>query len=437
MAARHRPQPEESRDAAKRCILDLLSAVLVGLDSPGARAVRKVAAITQAQGLAPVWFSGLRSNWVGAAWCNSAAAVALDLDDGNRPARGHAGAAVISAAFAAGHRANASLEQILDAIIIGYEVGVSVGAARRHYANSGMWVGYGVVAALGALGDLPASALAQAFAITGVSAPNQFYAGAGPVYPSAEGNDVKEGIPWATLTAANAVLLAEVGMTGPERILDHDGHFSAGAILADLGERHHVRNTYFKLYTCCRHVHAPIDALLGLIEAHALDPQAIERIEVHAYSGALRISNRTEPTNAVEIQFSIPYCLGLAAYSGREALLPLRSDALGGADVSEFARRVSLHLDPALDARFPAETLARLVVWHRGERYESSPTAPRGEASDPLGWQALEEKFIASTRFVAAPAEQELILLAARRLRDGDLAALSALMENMQLTGRI
>ena len=37
-------------------------------------------------------------------------------------------------------------------------------------------------------------------AIAGMTAPNLLFAGSGPLYPDPEGNDVKEGIPWSTVT---------------------------------------------------------------------------------------------------------------------------------------------------------------------------------------------------------------------------------------------
>ena len=137
----------------------------------------------------------MRTNLIGSIWCDSAAAAALDLDDGHRLARGHPGAAVVPAAFAAAKEVDASTQDLLKAIVIGYQVGVSVGAARRFYANTGMWSGYGVVAALGCLRGTPEGVLAHAFAISGISAPNQFHAGERPAYPAMEGSDVKEGIP--------------------------------------------------------------------------------------------------------------------------------------------------------------------------------------------------------------------------------------------------
>jgi len=81
--------------------------------------------------------SGLSSSVIGAAWANSAAASALDLDDGHRLARGHPGAAVIPTAFAVAHETGATLEDIINAIVIGYEVGVTICTARVVYGSTG------------------------------------------------------------------------------------------------------------------------------------------------------------------------------------------------------------------------------------------------------------------------------------------------------------
>jgi 2-methylcitrate dehydratase PrpD len=56
--------------------------------------------------------------------------VAYDLDDGQRLAAGHPGAAVILAAIAAGQQVSATLAQMILAIVCGYEAGVTL-AVRR------------------------------------------------------------------------------------------------------------------------------------------------------------------------------------------------------------------------------------------------------------------------------------------------------------------
>lgn len=431
--ARARSVSDEEREGACRSILDLVAAAAAGIAAPGPRAVRNVARSTMAGGCIPIWFSGETSGLAGATWCNAAAAAALDLDDGHRIARGHPGAAIIPAVLAGGHESGATTQELLDAIVVGYEVGVAVGAARRFYANTGMWSGYGVVAALGYLRRTPPEPLAHALAIAGVSAPNQLHAGAGPVYSAQEGSDVKEGIPWSSVTAAHAMLLAEAGHTGPLAILDNAEHFRLEELVEGLGEQRYVTCNYMKFLACCRHVHAPVEALTRLLERHGLDPHRIDAIEVATYSGALRIANRPRPHGFTDIQFSIPYCLGLVALDGREALLPLTKAAVDRPDVVAFAEKVSLRLDPELDARFPAETLSRLTVRSGGKTFTSPVVAPSGEARAAPSWSELEDKLRLASRLVASSAQQDELLAALRALRAGRHDALLSALATINL----
>ena len=409
----------ETEDAATRCILDLVTAAVVGHGGLPPEAAKAL----YGNGDSAIWFSGQTAAPVGAAFVNSLAAAALDLDDGNRLARGHPGAAVIPAVFAEADRRDASDRAILKAIVVGYEVGVRVAAARGFYSRTGAWCGYGVAAALAVLRGTPGRTLAHALAIAGTTAPNMQATLGGPAYPPPEGNDVKEGISWGTATGMAAVDLAEAGLTGPRDILDHAPFFDGAAILAAT-DRPAICKTYFKPYACCRHIHAPVDALLNLMATHDIPAAAIRHVAVHVYDGALRLSNRPDPANLVDVQYSIPYCLGLAALRGRDALVPLRPDCLDDAPVSAFAQRVSLHHDPALTARFPAETPTRIVV-DTGDRHVTSPvTTPRGDPSDPLSWEDLVDKFTTATRHRLDGDTQERLTEAFAALRTGAVAPL-------------
>jgi 2-methylcitrate dehydratase PrpD len=180
-------------------------------------------------------------------------------------------------------------------------------------------------------------------------------------------------------------------------------------------------------------VHGPLDALLSLLAQHPCDPQRIEAIEVETYGGALRIANRPRPEGFTDIQFSIPYCLGLVAVDGPEALLPLTEAAVGRTDVVAVAEKVTLRLDPELDARFPAETLSRVKIRIDGRTFISPVTAPSGEADAPPSWPALEDKLRKASRNVAAPGQQDMLLDALRRLRDGDHAPLQEAFRTLRL----
>src|SRR5690349_57128 len=97
---RHESLSEEAREAAIRCVLDLITCAAAGHSDASVNAVRTAARAQYGVGTASIWFTAERTSPTGAALCNSAAASVLDLDDGFRPARGHPGAAVIPAALA-------------------------------------------------------------------------------------------------------------------------------------------------------------------------------------------------------------------------------------------------------------------------------------------------------------------------------------------------
>jgi 2-methylcitrate dehydratase PrpD len=430
-AAQDKPSAEPARQAALQCILDLLGAAAVGLDDVGPRAIRKTAPLVFGAGAVPMWFTGKTSSAIGAAWANSSAAAALDLDDGNRFARGHPGAAVIPTAFAIAHGTDASLEDILTAIVIGYEVGVAVGTARSTYGSSGTWTPYGVVATAAALRRTPRHIVEHALAIAGESAPNQSFAGGpAPRIPAPEGAAVKEGIPWSVVTGLTALFLAEAGHTGPRNILDSIRHYQFPHALS-LGVAPSICQTYFKPYACCRHIHAPLAALLQLMDEHGVDVHAIDRIEVEIHAAGLRISNRPEPGNLIDVQYSIPYCLALAALRGPQALVPVTDAVLGLADVTALAHKVTLSLDRNLDAVYPDEILARVSITCGEDRFSSKPTPPAGEPL--MSWEELEQKFRTATRLVASAAQLEQVLDAMHAARSGDMAALRACLAALTL----
>ena len=414
----------EAGEAALRCVLDLMTASIAGFDAPSVRATRAVAPRLFGAGRATVWFDGASLGSAGAAFCNSAAASVLDLDDGNRAARGHPGAAVIPAALETARETGATASELIAAIVVGYEVAVRVGATRRFHARSGMWCGYGAAAAVGWLRRSSPATLAHALAIAGMTAPNLLSTGGGERYPAPLGNDVKEGIPWATAGAIAAFDLATAGIQGPLDILDHAPHHDQERLVADLVGASAICRTYFKPYACCRHVHAPADAFAAVCTRHSIAPEDIVAIDVFAYHGALLISNRTRPANLVDVQFSIPYCIGLVAVLGVDVLLPLTPEVLDRPDATRIAQKVRLHADPQFDARFPVETLARVVVTTARGRYESPVTAPRGDADNPMPWTELEAKFRTATGATLTEPLQNEVLECVQRLRCGELRPL-------------
>jgi 2-methylcitrate dehydratase PrpD len=424
--------PSATVETVQRCVLDALAAAAAGASSAAATAARQCAERLGAGGAATLWFAAAARHPATAAFANSAAVSALDLDDGHRAAGGHPGAAVIPAVLALAQSIGAGWPETLAALTVGYEVGVRVAAARDvgrlDTLSTGRWCAYGVAAAAARLLRLTAAQAAEALATAGVLSPGLSAAG----YSRVMGNHAKEGIPWATLTGMWAAELAAGGFTGPVDILDHPSYYVAPAITAGLGQGFAVDRVYFKPYACCRWAHAALDALRGLMRAQGLPAGEIAGIEVHTFERALRLNNYPDPPTLEAAQYSLPFCLAAAAVAGPEALLPLAPALLGRADIVAVARRVSLHVDPDLDRDFPGEAAARVVLVTAAGRHEALCRHPLGDPDNPMRWEELVGKFRTLTRGLLPAARAEAIIAAVRRLpEEGLTPLLDLLSENL------
>ena len=404
--------------AAANVLIDLIGCAAGGFDSAAARATRQTVVQLYADGPAAIWFGSTHRRAEGAAMANSCAASALDLDDGHRRAGGHPGAAIVPTVLAVGPTAGASGRDLIAAIAAGYEVAVRVAAARDFKRldtmSTGRWCAYGTVAAAGLLGRDDPATMAQAFAIAGVLSPGLSAAG----YSTVMGNQAKEGIPWAVMTGLTALELARRKFTGPLDILDHTDYFDAAAITAGLGTGSALNSVYFKPYACCRWIHSALDAIINLVKGHNLAAADIHTVDVFTFERTLRLNNDADPATLEGAQYSLPFCLAVAVLGGAEALMPLSPDWLQRPDIAALARRVNLHVDSELDARFPAETGARVCLQTAGGILEQAVQHPLGDPANPMDRTRLVDKFEKLTAGVIAAQDQVGLLALIDRLAD-------------------
>lgn len=416
--------PDATRAIAVSAVFDLVTAAVAGYASPGGQAARKAAALIWGNGPVTSWFSGGRLTVPGAAFVNSAIASMLDLDDGHRAASGHPGASIIPAVFATADAYHVSAERALVAIALGYEIAVRIASARDidslDTLVTGPWCGQGAAAAAAWLRDLPSDQIAQAIAIAGSSAPNL----AAVAYSRVMGNHVKEGIPWATATGLSAVELAAAGFTGPIDLFDNARLYDATKLASALGANWLIDNTYFKPYGCCRWAHAAIEALLALQAQEQIAATDIRAIEVHTFSRTLRLNNDLAPDNLEAAQYSVPFCLALAALRGPEALLPLKEDMLKDAAALALAKRITLTVDPGYDAMFPGKVPSRIAVTTTHGAFDHVVLVPKGEPANPMVWADLEAKFDRAARPVLAPDHATALRAGIDALNAGDLSPL-------------
>ncbi|TNM65370.1 MmgE/PrpD family protein [Aliirhizobium smilacinae] len=386
------PAPN-ARRAAARAVYDLIGVAAAGSRTSGGIAARRAARNIWSNGAVRVWFATDETTAAGAAFVNSVYASMLDLDDGHRLAAGHPGAAIVPAVLAVAQTVDVTTQQILDAIVFGYEIGTRVSASRDfrtlRTTDTGQWCGYGVAAALGRLGGLEPQVIAHAMAIAGHTACGQFATGWTKV-----GHMAKEGIAWATAGAITAVHLAQEGFTGPIDLLDDPDRYDQAKLIGGLGKEWAIEASYLKIYSSCRWAHGPVDAVLSLQEQHGITTENIQAIEIATFGRALTLINATAPDKLEAAQYSIPFSVALAAVRGADALLLPDVRYLKDREVLALAAKVTLACDPELDSCFPAATPCRITLRHKGGVARMELLAPRGEPSNPLKAKDVSDKFM-------------------------------------------
>ena len=400
--------PEPTRAMASLLLLDLLAATGAGLQAPLAVAARRAAADLGAPGPATVWMTGLKLDIASAAMANAAAASALDIDDGHRGAAGHPGAGVIPAALAVGEANGNSDEEILEAIVLGYDVALRVATARpvetiTTYA-SGLWVGFGVAAAAGRLLKLDGTTIAHALGIVGAEGPIALANGT----TKFQGSTVKEMIPAAVTAGLVAAYRARHGATGPLDLLDREALYRRDILLGDLGGHWWIEGCYLKPYAACRYMHAAIDALLVLRKPE----RPVTSLRIETFARGLRLSNSRHPASLEAGQYSYPFSCALAALRGEAALQPVDPASLSDPEVLKLAARIELVAHDDFTPLFPAGTPCRVILDQGDGPEVMTVLSPRGDVANPMRRDEVITKFRRITRATLCEAAQDRILVA-------------------------
>jgi 2-methylcitrate dehydratase PrpD len=238
------------------------------------------------------------------------------------------------------------------------------------------------------------------------------------------GNSVKEGIAWSTLTALCALAPAERGFTGPLDILDHPDYYFPEKIVSGLGKTFAIEQIYFKPYSCCRWIHSAIDALCAIMAEYNLDAEKMTGLDVHLFERAFRLNNYPDPDSLEGAQYSIPFCLAVAAVAGKNALLPLRPGLLCREEITGLARKIQLFEDSALTDLFPETVPARVTVHTRNDSYTRLVKYPEGDPANPMQWQKIENKLRRLSRPYRDSFDEKKVICAINNIEDGTIDAL-------------
>jgi 2-methylcitrate dehydratase PrpD len=394
------PLPAEVLHHARRCMLDWFAAAIPGGVEPPATLLAQAFAEELDHGGAALVPSGRRATARVAALINGAASHTIEFDDIFRDAIYHPGVVTVPAALALAQSRGASGAALLRAVIAGYEVGTRIGAAvvPAHYEfwhTTGTVGCFGAAAAASAVLRLDATRTAHALANAGTLAAGlqQAFRADCMSKPMHAGHAAEIGVTTA--------LAAEQGLTGALDLLEGERGFGVAmsrgvdweAALATLGTRFNIVSTSQKNHAACGHAHAAIDAVLALREKHGLTPERVARITAKTYRAALEVAGNRDPRTVFESKFSLPYCLAAALAVGSVRVDAFAEARLRDPAIRRLVTRVSLEVEPKLDAAFPKRRAAIVEIETvDGERLLHYAPTRKGDPDSPLSDAELRAK---------------------------------------------
>lgn len=421
--------PREVMARAVRVLADDLSAIVGARDEPEvARFHERILSLANKQEATIFRGSRRRTDRIQAAVANAVAADWLELDEGYRVTPCHAGLYVIPALLADAEARNLHFEELLRALVLGYELVTRV--ARGWTPRAATMQSHGRYAAIGAAAAIGLSQKKAAPEIVDAISAACTLIGPAPRNHLAQGILVRNVWPAAgAWSGMMAVEWADCGIAGaPGAFYDVystvlGGEAQPARLTERLGESWAILDGYTKIYACCQHLHSAVEAALdlrpALLEKAGLQDIASIAVETHAL--ALPLVN-PRPHTTLAAKFSMSHAMAAALAMGSGGADAFAAATLADPQLARLRERVSVKpWEPMLPP--PNDRPARVTVrLSNGNQLEAECLSARGGPDRPLPPKTVLEKMSA----LAAPAYprmrpvfEQLMTLPAARMAQG------------------
>jgi len=387
----------------KRALLDYMSCIISGSKEP---IVSALASCLDSDKKSSSPSFDIYNN----AFINGVRAHAIDFDDGYTQGSCHPGAVIFPAVFSIAKKYNSSTDEIIKAVVLGYDVMLRIAAtvhptsAKYGFHNTSIAGIFGAAAAAASIIGLDPKKMRNALGLAAS------FSG-GILEFLEEGADSKR--LHAGKAARDGVLCAEMaarGISGPNHFLEGNfGFFNAftrneirsNFIIDSIGQKFLISDVYFKLYPCCRHYHAAIDAALDLKSEVNFQINEIKSIEIGLYEIAVKGHDQKIIKNLLEAQMSAPCAISLALLDNEVSNTSFSTSSLDRLDFQRTIEKTTTVIDPLCESIYPAVRSGVVTLTlTNGTQLQKRIDNPKGESSNPLSDTDLEKKFINNSKSI-------------------------------------
>ncbi len=337
--------PDAIRVANESCF-DVIGVILAGSAQPVGDIIKKYVADQGAAPQAMVLSSGFQSSVANAALANGTMGHALDYDDFG--GFGHPTVAIFPALLAIGEHSGATGRDLLEAYVIGCEVGLALQHATKYKQ---MDKGFHSTAVIGRLACTAACAklmkldhgqTVMALGMAGSMASGLIHNFGTMTKPLHAGLTCRDGV-----TAAQ---LAQRGLTAGEQIIEHpfgfattvlgEGIYDLDEMAENLGKPYRVQDALMiKKYPCCGGNHAMLDSLFSLMRDNDFTYEDVASAEVdQSYYSVVMLYQ--DPDDELKGKFSAKFNVAAALVDGEIAIDTFTQEKIADPTINETMGKV-------------------------------------------------------------------------------------------------
>ena len=397
--------PQNVIQEVKRFLYDSVGCAYGGMNTKDVNIMRDI--YTDMGGKEEVRLIGFKDKMpaVNATLVNSLMIRALDFNDIYWKEDPSHPSDLIPAALAAGELADASIEDLIVAIVLAYEfeqrlcefAKPGVRERKWHHATLTQFVSP-VVA--GKLLGLTEDEMVNAIGINGSHNHTIGCPTAGALTMMKNTVD-----PMAVQSGVFAALMAQKGFSGTEKVFEGKEGFmdvfgpdwDENILFDGLGKDFRILTCGMKAFPTEALTHTHISATIKLVSEHDIKPDDIEKVTVTTIARACDIlfdSHKYRPESRETADHSLPYCLTRAMLDRKITTAAFNDEAINHPEVRKLIDKIEGDASIEFEKMFPEKQPSRVKIKLKdGKEFEQYLEYPKGDPREPMTMEDLEAKF--------------------------------------------
>ncbi len=435
--------PSEVVETAKRFLYDSIGCAFGGCRTADVKIIKDIYKKMRGSKEATVIGSGDKLPAVNVAFINSLMIRTLDFNDVYWKEDPSHPSDIIPAALAAGELVNASMKEVLTAIVLAYEFEQRLcefavpGIRERKWHHAALTQFVSPIVA----GKLLGLTVDQMVNAIGINGSHNFTIGS----PTAGKLTMMKNTvdPMAVQSGVFAALMAKQGYTGTEAIfegkegfmdcffgwdvnnaklkpvkmhgrdLEEEWKWDLEKLIGNLGKTFKILGCSMKAFPTEALTHTHITAALKVVTKNNLTYDQIDSVKVTTISRACDIlfdQQKYKPQSRETADHSLPYCIAAAIVDHKITAQTFSDEKLSDPRIREVMAKIRGEASLEFEKMFPAKQPSKVTVKTKnGKEFSEYVEYPKGDPREPMTDEDLENKFNALTDGVLSKSRRRQI----------------------------